>query len=86
MHQPFFVVLVDVVVMRAQIKIVPDPRTTRNGRNESVVDISHDPDFVSILTAGKKVFLLAHFESPNPGSSYLIEVCQDEKGILSAIG
>lgn len=70
-----------------EIKIVPDQKTVRNGRNESVVDISPNPDFVSIMTVGKKVFMLAHFEFPNPGSSYLIEVTQDKKtGILSVVG
>jgi len=64
------------------------PPRGRNGRNESTtMDISHDPDFTSILRAGDKLFMVAHFESPNPASSYLIELEQDkDTGILSVVG
>lgn len=51
-----------------------------------MVDVSYYPDFVSLLPRGKKVFMLAHFEQPNPGSSYLIETVQDEDGELSVEG
>lgn len=69
-----------------QINEVPDQDISRNGRNASVVDVSHSPDFVSLLPRGEKVFVLAHFEAPNPGSSYLIETEQNEDGELSVTG
>lgn len=41
------------------------------------VDVSHNPDFASILNIGGKIFSITQFESPRPGVAYLSELVQD---------
>lgn len=47
-------------------------------------DISNDEDFSSILQVGDKLFMIVHFEFPNPAATYLVELDQDkDNGVLS---
>jgi len=41
--------------------------------------VSHNPDFMSILNVGGKIFSVTQFESPRPGVAYLAELEQDAK-------
>ena len=42
------------------------------------IDVSHNPDFTSILNVDGKIFSITQFESPTPGVAYLSELEQDE--------
>lgn len=57
----------------------------RNGWNVGVAEIDYDPDFISIFDSRGEVFMPILFELAIPGSSYLIELTQDEYGILSLV-
>ncbi|GMH45908.1 hypothetical protein BSKO_13871 [Bryopsis sp. KO-2023] len=68
-------------------EISVDSKGPRGGRNKSTIDVSHSPDFSSLLQVGDKIFMLTHFEFPNPGSTYLVELSQDnDTGILTVMG
>jgi len=41
------------------------------------IDVSHNPDFTSILNIDGKIFSITQFESPRPGVAYLSELEQD---------
>lgn len=46
--------------------------------------ISNEPDFSSLHKANGKLYLIVQFESPRPGSMYIVELNQDKKnGTLS---
>ena len=47
--------------------------------------VSHNPDFMSILNIGGKIFSVTQFESPRPGVAYLAELEQDDKGQLTVM-
>ncbi|EFN54711.1 hypothetical protein CHLNCDRAFT_135377 [Chlorella variabilis] len=45
--------------------------------------ISNEPDFSSLHKVGSKLFLITHFESPRPGSMYVVELNQAANGTLT---
>jgi len=51
-----------------------------------MLEVSNDQDFTSILQVGEKLFSIAHFESPQPAATYLVELDQDkDTGDLSVV-
>jgi uncharacterized protein len=54
----------------------------RDGR--AIGQISHNPDFTSLLPKGNKLFSLSHFEE-TPGALYLTELAQGADGNLTAV-
>lgn len=47
-------------------------------------EISHNPDFTSLLPKGDKLYSISHFED-NPASLYLTELAKDAAGMLTAV-
>jgi len=53
---------------------------------DSELEISNDQDFTSFLRIGDRLFSIAHFETPQPAATYLVELGQDaETGELSIL-
>jgi hypothetical protein len=55
---------------------------TKDGK--AIGDISHNPDFTSLLPKGDKLYSVSHFED-NPAALYLTELAQDADGNLTAV-
>lgn len=57
-----------------------------DGSKSDKPDISVNPDYVSFLERDGKLYSIAHFESPRPGTSYWMELSQDATtGLLSIV-
>eukprot|EP01026_Neomeris_dumetosa_P072417 TRINITY_DN7373_c0_g1_i4.p1 TRINITY_DN7373_c0_g1~~TRINITY_DN7373_c0_g1_i4.p1 ORF type:complete len:270 (+),score=19.97 TRINITY_DN7373_c0_g1_i4:25-834(+) len=56
--------------------------------DEGIIDptwklISHNPDYVSLLQVGSKLFSVVHFEQPEPSGLYVLQLDQSKSGDLS---
>jgi secreted PhoX family phosphatase len=51
---------------------------------KAVGQISHNPDFTSLLPKGDKLYSVSHFEEA-PGALYLTELAKDAAGMLTAV-
>ncbi|KAK9805169.1 hypothetical protein WJX72_003295 [[Myrmecia] bisecta] len=63
-----------------------NPQLTKPSEVTKEMDISNNPDFVSLLPVGNRLFSFVHFESPRPGAIDMMELKQDANGTLSVIG
>jgi len=52
------------------------------GEPTSEKELSIDEDFSSILQIGDKLFMIVHFEFPNPAATYMVELNQTDNGEL----